>query len=457
MSNQLSALNRLFRPQGHVFYGWYIVGAAGGIQMLSGLLFMQSYGAYVVLLQADFGWSKTMLAGAFALTRIESGILGPLQGWLVDKYGPRIILRIGIIIFGFGFILFSRIDSVLTFYLTFAMIAVGSSLGGFATLMVSIVNWFSNHRAKAISFSQLGYSLGGLAVPIVILCLEGFGWRFTAMLSGLVVLAVGLPLVQMVKHRPSETGDVPDGVLTGTLSRSAEGTLSRSAEGSLSRSAEGSLSRSAEGSEPNDVPLKSVFNATRDFTAKQAMRTSSFWLISVGHACALLTVSAVMVHMVPHLTEGLGYSLSQAGLIVALMTGCQMLGQLAGGYLGDRFDKRIICICCMGAHAVGLLMIAYASNYWMVLGFTLLHGLAWGIRGPLMVALRADYFGPTSFGTIMGFSSLIVMLGMSSGPLVAGYLADLYGNYELGFTILAIGAFLGSFCFLAATPPKPPA
>ena len=83
--------------------------------MLSGLLWMQSYGAYVVLLQDDFGWSKTMLAGAFALTRIESGILGPLQGWLVDKYGPRVILRIGIVIFGLGFILFSRIDSILTF------------------------------------------------------------------------------------------------------------------------------------------------------------------------------------------------------------------------------------------------------------------------------------------------------------------------------------------------------
>ena len=114
-------------------------------------------------------------------------------------------------IFGLGFILFSRIDSILTFYLTFAMIAVGSSLGGFATLMVSIVNWFNQHRAKAISFSQLGYSLGGLAVPLVILCLEGYGWRFTAMLSGIIVLAVGLPLVQLVKHRPAETGDLVDG------------------------------------------------------------------------------------------------------------------------------------------------------------------------------------------------------------------------------------------------------
>ena len=425
MSSQLAALNRLFRPQGHLFYGWYIVGAASGIQMLSGLLWMQSYGAYVVLLQDDFGWSKTMLAGAFALTRIESGILGPLQGWLVDKYGPRIILRIGIVIFGLGFILFSRIDSILTFYLTFAMIAVGSSLGGFATLMVSIVNWFDQHRAKAISFSHLGYSLGGLAVPLVILCLEGYGWRFTAMLSGVIVLAVGLPLVQMVKHRPSETGDQVDG---------EPEKLSSTAKSEVS-----------------------VFDENRDFTARQAMRTSSFWLISTGHACALLVVSSVMVHVVPHLTEGLGYSLSQAGLVVALMTGCQMLGQLAGGYLGDKFNKRFICICCMVAHAVGLMTIAYASHYWMVLGFALLHGLAWGIRGPLMVALRADYFGPSSFGTIMGFSSLIVMFGMSGGPIVAGLLADIYGNYELGFTVLAIGAFVGSFCFLAATPPKAPA
>jgi len=425
VSSQLAALDRLFRPQGHLFYGWYIVGAAGGIQMLSGLLWMQSYGAYVVLLQQDFGWSKTMLAGAFALTRIESGILGPLQGWLVDKYGPRIILRIGIVIFGLGFILFSQINSILTFYLTFAMIAVGSSLGGFATLMVSIVNWFSRHRAKAISFSQLGYSLGGLAVPVVILCLEVYGWRFTAMLSGIVVLAIGLPLVQMVKHRPSETGDTIDG----------------------------DASIETKPAEPGG----SVFDPNRDFTAKQAMRTSSFWLISMGHACALLAVSSVMVHVVPHLTEGLGYSLSQAGLVVALMTGFQMLGQLAGGYLGDKFNKRFICICCMIAHAVGLISIAYASSFWMVMGFTILHGLAWGIRGPLMVALRADYFGPSSFGTIMGFSSLIVMLGMSSGPIVAGYLADLYGNYEIGFTVLAAGAFLGSFCFLAATPPKAPA
>ena len=423
MSSWFDGMNRVLRPRGHVFHGWYIVGAAGGIQMLSGLLWMQCYGAYVVLLEAEFGWSKAMLAGAFALARVESGILGPLQGWLVDKYGPRAILRIGIFIFGIGFLMFSQIDSLLSFYVTFALIAVGSSLGGFATVMVSLVNWFNRHRSKAVALSQLGFSIGGLSVPVVILFLEAFGWRMTAFLSGIVVLVVGLPLVQIVRHRPAEIGEEADG----------------------------GIPASALGDDSGPK-----FDAQQDFTAREAMRTWAFWLISFGHASALLIVSAVMVHLVPHLTEGLGYSLAAAGLVVALMTGCQMAGQIFGGYLGDKFNKRLISIACMVAHCAGLLLVAYATNILMVIAFAVLHGLAWGTRGPLMVAMRADYFGASSFGTIMGFSSLIVMFGMSGGPILAGYLADLYGSYEFGFTLLAGAAFLGSFCFMAATRPPPP-
>ena len=139
MESQYQKLDRILRPGGRIFYGWYIVAAAGGIQMLAGLLWVQSYGAYVVLLQEDFGWSKALVAGAFALTSIESGVLGPLQGWLVDKFGPRAILRIGILIFGIGFILFSQIDNLITFYLTFALIAVGSSLGGFQGIVLKLL------------------------------------------------------------------------------------------------------------------------------------------------------------------------------------------------------------------------------------------------------------------------------------------------------------------------------
>ena len=107
----------------------------------------------------------------------------------------------------------------------------------------------------------------------------------------------------------------------------------------------------------------------------------------------------------------------------------------------------------MIAHALGLLLVTFATSPWMVICFAILHGLAWVIRGPLMVALRADYFGARSFGTIMGFSSLIVMLGMASGPVVAGYMADTSGDYESGFALLAGLSLCGSISFLAASPP----
>ena len=418
MRKLISSLDEMLRPSGRLFYGWWIVASSSGLHWLAATLFMQSYGPYLVMLQGEFGWSKTLLAGAFALTRIESGILGPLQGWLVDRFGPRIVLTVGILLFGLGFMLFSQVDSLLGFYLTFALIAVGSSLGGFATLMVPLVHWFDRHRAKAVSLSQMGYSIGGLSVPLIILCLEAFGWRMTAFCSGVAVILVGLPLARLVRHRPQDYGEVPDGV---------------------------------RGDKDGD---QSALPTGRDFTAREAMRTWTFWLISFGHAFALLTVSSLMVHLVPHLTEGLNFPLAAAGLIVALMTGCQMVGQLAGGYLGDRFDKRFICVLCMVAHCIGLLLVAYAADLWMVLLFAALHGFAWGVRGPQMVALRADYFGASSFGTIMGFSSLVVMLGMSAGPIVAGYMADLAGNYRGGFTLLALLALAGSVCFLLARPPR---
>ncbi len=187
------------------------------------------------------------------------------------------------------------------------------------------------------------------------------------------------------------------------------------------------------------------------------MRTPAFWLVSLGHGSALLVVSAVVVHMVTHVTERLGYSLGQAATVVALLTVAQITGHIGGGWAGDRVSKRAIVVGCMVGHAAALLLLAVASAYWMVVAFALLHGLSWGTRGPLMAAIRADYFGSAAFGTISGVSSMVTMLGMVGGPLVAGILADRTGSYRLGFTVLALLAFVGSVFFLLAKRPAPPA
>jgi MFS family permease len=161
--------------------------------------------------------------------------------------------------------------------------------------------------------------------------------------------------------------------------------------------------------------------------------------------------------MVSHLKEGLGFSLAGAAAIYTLMTIVQIMGMLVGGLIGDRYDKRIIAMVCMGMHTVGLLLVAHAVALPMVIGFAVLHGFAWGCRGPLMQAIRADYFGRANYGVIMGWSSLIVMIGTIAGPLLAGILADVTGSYESGFTVLAVLTGLGSVFFLLAKRPSPPA
>ncbi len=416
------------RAQG-VFYGWWVVSGAFGIQILLSALLMQSFGAYVPVLQDQFGWSKAELSAAFSLQRVESGLLGPLQGWLLDRFGPRNVMRVGLTLFGIGLMLFSLVNSLTTFYLVFLLIAVGGSLGGFMSLTSTLVNWFVRKRATAMGIAQMGMSVGGLLVPLVAISLTGLGWRSTAFYSGIIVLIVGLPIAQLMRRDPEAQGLLPDG------ETHEEARLRRA------------QARAEQREEPDDV----------EFTPKEAMRTRAFWFISLGHGSAVLVVSAVMVHLIVHLNEGLGYSLRAAALVVSLMTLMQMIGLPIGGFLGDRFEKRKIAVVAMFGHASALIVLAYATNLGMVLFFAVVHGLSWGMRGPLMQAMRADYFGRKAFARVMGFSSMIVMIGMTSGPLVAGILADRLGNYQLGFTILGVAAGLGSIFFIFATKPQPPA
>ena len=411
-----------------VFYGWWVVSGAFGIQVLLSALLMQSFGAYVPVLQEQFGWSKAQLSAAFSLQRVESGLLGPIQGWMLDRFGPRNVMRVGMLLFGIGLMAFSQVNSLMTFYLVFLLIAVGGSLGGFMSLTSTLVNWFVRKRATAMGVAQMGMSVGGLLVPLIAISLTDFGWRTTAFYSGVIVLLVGLPITQLMRRNPEEYGLLPDG--------------ESEQEAAIRRR----RAREEQIEDPDDI----------NFTPREAMRTRAFWFISLGHGASVLVVSAVMVHLIVHLNEGLGYSLRAAATVVSLMTVMQMIGLPIGGFLGDRFEKRKIAIFAMFGHAAALIVLAYATNLAMVVFFAVVHGLAWGMRGPLMQAMRADYFGRRAFSKVMGFSSMIVMIGMTSGPLVAGILADRLGNYQLGFTILGISAAVGSIFFIFATKPRPP-
>ena len=406
-----------------VFYGWYMVGAAVGLQFLQAGLVSQAFGAYLAVLSEEQGWSKTALSGAAALQQMEVALLGPVLGWAIDRFGPKVFVRSGVVIFGTGLCLLSQVQSLPAFYGAFIVIALGSSLCGFFPLNVALIHWFERKRARALSAMSLGLAFGGIMVPLVASSLTTFGWRPTALASGIFAILAGLPLAFVIRNSPHDHGEVVDGI-------PAE------------------VSSTNESSESND--------ATRDFTAREALRTQAFWLISLGHGFALFVVHAVSVHAITHLKEGLGYSVAQASLVISLVTASQLLGVGLGWAIGDRYRKRLIAAGCMLAHAAGLLLLTYAVNTAMVVAFAVLHGTAWGLRGPFMQAMRADYFGRSAIGMILGLSFMIIVIGQVGGPIIPGIFADITGNYRLGFTIIAVLAGLGSGFFLLARKPKRP-
>ena len=411
--------------------------ASCGIQFLLAALVLQSFGLYIATLSDEMGWSKTSLSAAAALQSVEAAIIGPLLGWVVDRFGSPVMIRMGVVIMGVGLACMSLVDTLSGFYACAVLMAIGTSFCGYFPLSVALVQWFERHRARALSIMSSGLALGGLAVPLVAWVMQTWGWRTAALASGLAAIVLGLPLARIMVRRPQDLGLRVDG---------AEPPI----EGPG-----GPVALAPAPARPSHPVSREHLQPAREFTAKEALRTRAFWYLAAGHGLALVVVTAVNVHAITHMKEGLGYSVAEAGFIIMLMTLGQLLGVVLGAWLGDRFAKRKIAAVCMLAHAMGLLMLTFATSVVWLLSFAAFHGIAWGLRGPLMQAIRADYFGRNAIGMIMGLSAAIIAIGQITGPMVAGILADVTGDYRWGFSVLALLAAAGSVTFWLAHKPGP--
>ena len=412
------------RVTGGVFYGWWIVGMSVFMLTLMAATSFQSLGIFVVALERKFGWSRTTLSVPFSLSRVQGAMVGPLEGWLIDRLGSRRMIVIGYTIMGIGFILYSQIDTVWQYFAAYFLIAVGSGFGGWLAIITLVNNWFIRRRSMALATAMSGVHLGGFLVPVLALGIESHGFRATTLGVGVFVLATVMPMTWLVRNRPEDIGLRPDGDSETSMPSQ------RSADEGVTEA-----------------------DAEPEFTARQAMRTPVFWILALVHMTSTISIVTLAIHLVPKLTD-IGFSLSGASLVVLTYTAAAMATQFVAGYIGDRMPKPRLIFVFFMFQATSLAVIAFADQAYMAYIFAVLYGIGIGGRIPLLTAIRGDYFGRKAFATIMGVSMLPNNVGMFIAPLFAGYMFDTTGTYVVPFTIFAVLNFVGAFGMLFVRKPK---
>ena len=408
---------------GRVFFGWYIVSGGIVVQILLGGLVMHATGFYVAALQEEFMWSATLFGIALAMTRIESGALGPLQGWAIDRYGPRMMMRFGIASTALGLILFGFINNQATFFIFYFIVSIGAGVGGFMTLTVAVVHWFQRTRARAMGYLMTGLAIGSFMAPLISFLIDGVGWRATSIGSGVLLLVAG-QLIATLIVRPADRGEAPEPARAATVAR------------------------------PN-APATPI-RQRRDFTTREALRTRAFWALSFAHGSPLLMVAAVSGFFVLRVGEIDGLGPGHAAIAIVIGTVCQIAAQLVGGYAGDLISKRVIIAICLAGHAAAAVVLAIADSFAMIILGAVLHWTAWGGRGPNINTLRADYFGPANIGQIMGWASVVMMIYSAGGSLLTGALRDVSDGWALPFLVAGIGTASGLVWLAMATRPRLP-
>ena len=422
-----------------VFYGWWIVLACWAVTLYGGGAFFFGFSAFFNPLTAEFGWSRAATAGAIALSQAEGFFEGPIIGPLVDRFGPRKLMLIGIVMVSLGFLALSMVNNLITFYLVYVvLLAIGFNTGFFVAAQAAVGNWFIRRRSRALGLLSTANGFGGLImVPVIAFLILTFGWRTTAVFLGIGMAIIGIPLALIVRHRPETYGYLPDGD-----TRLPQGPAEAPAQG-----------MPLTGPSPQATAATTSVNEV-NFTIWEALRAPVFWMLSIAFALRTLAISATVIHQIPFLTDR-GISEQTAAGVLALMGLMSIPGRFGFGYLGDYFNKRYLLAIAYLLQGAGLVILLNATTIQHVYLFTVVFGLGWGAPN-LLFALRGDYFGRTHFATIAGVQQSFVAVGTVIGPVFAGLVYDTTQSYQIAYVTFIISIALGAvICFFSRPPNLP--
>ena len=438
-----------------VFYGWWIVAVSLIADGLKHGTFNRGFTIYIVLIQRDLGISTAAIAFADMIGRLVGGIQGPLMGYLTDRFGPRVMLAFGGIMSGLGFILLSFTGSYLSFILVFVgILSVGFRSGYNNASIAAVNNWFYRRRGIAMSIVSMGNGLGGATAPLMGLLVVAVGWRHAVLISGIIIIAVVVPLSMLVRRSPESMGLLPDGDPPESQQPSSETGPSPIAPSQGRGGIATTGRRARSGSRPRDT----------DFTAREAMRTPSYWLLILATGLRNTVHSGVSFLLAPVMIwylQGAGRGLDDNVKIAAFFVGVVSVGTIVFnpivGWVGDKVSKKVLTAVCMVSGSVSLLMLVDgAGNLWQLALFSIMMAFAESAN-PLNWAIMGDFFGRRAFATLRGWQHLPDQFMSMSTPVWMGLIFDRTGSYFWALLPLAGIYAMSAIGYLLLPHPRLPA
>ncbi|HET7478023.1 MAG TPA: MFS transporter [Rubrobacteraceae bacterium] len=420
--------------RGRLYYGWIVV----AVVFLALLVSAGVRAAPTVLinpLENELGWGRATISFAVSIGLLLYGLSGPVAGWLMDRFGPKLLTLAGLAVIGGSTLAGATVTELWQLNLFWGVLS-GVGTGVVAPVLGATVanRWFFERRGLVLGIFGAAASAGQLvSVPALMWLVVAVGWRQGVVFLALAALTVIVPILLFMRDDPRKMGLRPYG----------------------DTESEEPAAQSSPAPEPG-TPLADV-DPQRSGVLRRAVRAPEFWLLSGSFfICGASSNGIIGVHFIPHSIDHGIPEVTAAG-VLALMGAMNFVGTIASGFLTDRYDPRKLLAVYYSLRGLSLLLLPFVTHFEGLAIFAVFFGLDYIATVPPTVALVADRFGRMNVGTVFGWVFFSHQLGAALASYLGGVARDSLGDYTAAFIIAGILAGMAALMALLVRRQRPPA